>query len=220
MWRWEPHITIWHLGPSKIKNKLCAYGEYCNKHLQCNSGHIHFLQVTKAALVILSIQTYCFTAAKKNQHCSSSWKILKAYTQKTQQQQKNLNLPGRALTSKKGNTIKTNLALSFKCINQKYLLQPLHRRNIVQYSSAHDNTWKIWLLMDSAIGIIAHSQTVSSVCWQPSLPTQQQVRASTNHGTGDCTVSILLNTNSKEKLNVGHKNHTVNRKIRRDNKKD
>jgi len=46
------------------------------------------------------------------------------------------------------------------------------------------------------------------------------VRASTNHGTGDCTVPILLNTKSKEKLNAGHKNHTANRKIRHDNKGD
>ena len=50
------------------------------------------------------------------------------------------------------------------------------------------------------------------------IPTQQ-VRASTNHGTAGCTVPIVLNTKSKEKLNIGHKNHTANRKIRHDNKK-
>jgi len=116
------------------------------------------LQVTKAALAILSIQTYCFTAAKKNQHCSSSLKVLKACTQteNSAATKKKLNLPGKALISKKGNTMKTNLALSFKSVNQKYLLQLLHRRNIVQYSSVHDNTWKIRLLMDAAIGIISH----------------------------------------------------------------
>jgi hypothetical protein len=34
--------------------------------------------------------------------------------QKTQQQEEKLTLAGKALVSKKGNTIKTDLALSFK----------------------------------------------------------------------------------------------------------
>jgi hypothetical protein len=76
---------------------------------------VHFLQVTKAALAILSIQTYCFTAAKKNQHCSSSWKVLKACNQtENSTATKKVKLASRALISKKGNTIKTNLTLSFK----------------------------------------------------------------------------------------------------------
>jgi len=55
-------------------------------------------------------------SSKKNQHCSSSWKVVKACTQTENSAgtKKKLNLPGRALISKKGNTIKTNLALSFK----------------------------------------------------------------------------------------------------------
>jgi hypothetical protein len=47
----------------------------------------------------------------------------------------------------------------------------------------------------------------------------QQARDSTNIGTGGCTVPNLLNTKSQDKLNVGHRNHTANKKIRHDNGK-